>query len=275
MTGNKATKIASDKQRIMEIPELKYIDFSAGLECLMLGLRDFSRAPKYGLFFGGVYTIGGWLIIWLLFTFSVPFLAYPVAIGFAFIAPFVAAGFYEVSRRLEVGQPLSWDVVLGTVWLQKSRDMGWMALITGFAFFIWVDYAAIVFLLFFGLNELRLDAFLTALTTTYEGIYFIILGNLVGAIMATIVFSLTAISFPLLMDRDIDFATAMTTSVRAVWANPFPMAIWAAIIGLCLLISIITLFITLPLILSVLGHGTWHMYRKVIGRVVQPEAVRL
>lgn len=131
--------------------------------------------------------------------------------------------------------------------------MGWMALVTGFAFFIWVDWAGIVFLLFFGLKELQLEVFLKSLTTTYAGLYFILLGNFAGAVMATIVFSVTAISFPLLVDRDIDFATAMTASVRAI----------------------ITVFIALPVILPVLGHGTWHMYRKVVADAVQPEAKRL
>lgn len=259
----------------MNIAELRRIGPLAGMECLLLGLHDFRRAPKYGLFFGGVYALGGWLILSLLLWLSMPYLAYPAAMGFALIAPFVAAGIYEVSRRLEVGQPLSWRTVLGTVWQQKGRDMGWMALITGFAFFIWVDYAAIVFLIFFGLRELQLGAFLEALTTTPAGLYFLLLGNLSGAVLAAIVFSLTVVSFPLLMDREIDFATAMTTSVRAVLANPLPMAVWAAIIGAGVVISLATVFIALPVILPVLGHGTWHMYRKVVAAIVQPEAKRL
>lgn len=258
------------RQRMMDVPELRRIDVSAGPECLLLGLRDFSEAPKYGLFFGGVYALGGWLIVAFLFWLSLPYLAYPAAMVFALIAPFVAAGFYEVSRRLEAGLPLSWDVVLGAVWRQKGRDMGWMALVTGFAFFIWVDWAAIVFLLFFGLKELQFAAFLEALTTT-TGLHFMLLGNFAGAVMATIVFSITVISFPLLMDRDIDFATAMTASVRAVMANPLPMAVWAAIIGLCLFGAIITFFIALPVVLPVLGHGTWHMYRKVVAADMQLE----
>jgi uncharacterized membrane protein len=259
----------------MDMPELRRIDVKAGPECFLLGLRDFTKAPKYGLFFGGLYALGGWLIFGLVFWLSMPYLAYPAAMGFALIAPFVAAGTYEVSRRLEAGQPLSWEVVLGTVWRQKGRDMGWMALITGFVFFVWVDYAAIVFLLFFGLKELQLEAFLEALTTTRAGLYFILLGNFSGAVIAAIVFSITVISFPLLMDREIDFATAMTASVRAVAANPLPMAVWAAIIGLCLLGAIITFFVALPVILPVLGHGTWHLYQKVVAASVQPEAERL
>ncbi|MBX2804946.1 MAG: DUF2189 domain-containing protein [Hyphomicrobiales bacterium] len=260
---------------MMDIPQLRQIAPGAGLQCLMLGLRDFRHAPKYGLLFGAVYAFGGWLVIGLIFWLSLPYLAYPAAMGFALIAPFTAAGVYEVSRRLETGEPLSWNVVLGTVWRQKSRDMGWMALITGFAFFIWIDYAAIVFLLFFTLNELQIGAFIEALTTTRDGLYFILIGNVSGAILATVVFSVTVISFPLLMDREIDFATAMTTSVRAVAANPLPMALWAALIALCILVSIMTVFVGLIVVLPVLGHATWHMYRKVVADIPQPEAERL
>jgi len=274
MTEDKAAK-AHAKRRLMEIPELRRLEVGAGFECVALGLRDFMRAPKYGLFFGALYMLGGWLVVALIFWLSLPFLAYPAAMGFALIAPFVASGLYEVSRRLEAGQPLSWDVVLGTVWRQKGRDMGWMALITGFAFFIWVDYAAIIFLLFFGLREMQPDVFFEALTTSTDGLYFILLGNFAGAILAAIVFSITVISFPLLVDREIDFATAMTSSVRAVTRNPLPMVVWAAIIGLGIIAAFVTVFIALPLILPVLGHGTWHMYRKVVASAVQPEAERL
>ncbi len=272
MVETQATKPLPPKRPTMDIPELRRIDATAGPECLLLGLRDFSKAPKYGLFFGFFYAAGGWLILWLLYAVSMPYFAYPAAMGFALIAPFAAVGTYEVSRRLEKGQPLSWEAVLGTVWRQKGRDLGWMALVTGFAFFMWVDWAALVFLLFFSLEQLQLDAFLEALTTTREGLYFILLGNFAGAVMATIVFAVTVISLPLLMDREIDFATAMTASVRAVAANPLPMALWAVIVGLALFASIITVFITLPVILPVLGHATWHMYRKVVGDTVQPEA---
>lgn len=266
---------ASAGGRLIETPDIRRIGIAAGPSCLAAGWRDFCAAPKYGLFFGGLYTAGGWLITWLLFAFSLPFLAYPTAMGFALIAPFVAAGTYEISRRLETGEPLEWNAVLGTVWRQGGRDMGWMALITGFAFFIWVDWAGIVFLLFFGLNELRLEPFLHALINTRDGLYFLLLGHFTGAVMATIVFSITVISFPLLVDREIDFVTAMTTSVRAVAANPLPMAVWAATIGLSLLIAIATFFVALTIILPVLGHGSWHFYRKVILPPTQPEAERL
>ena len=275
MVENELDNSPLGQRRGMDIPELRRIDLKTGLECLLLGLRDFSRAPKYGLFFGGIYMLGGWLVLWLLFALNMPYLAVPSAIGFAFIAPFIAAGVYEVSRRLEVCQPLSWEVVLGTAWQQKGRDMGWMALITGFAFFIWIDYTAISFLLFFGLSELEISAFLKALVSTESGLYFMLLGNFVALAIGTSVFSVTVISFPLLLDREIDFATAMTTSVKAVLLNLLPMLVWAVIIAVCLLVAVGSVFVLLPMVLPVLGHGTWHMYRKVVTKVTQPEAVRL
>lgn len=271
MIENNTTEQKNVTPRIMDIPDLRRINISTGFECLMLGLRDFRAAPIYGLFFGGVYALSGWLLLWLLFVVSMPYFAYPAALGFAFIAPFVATGVYEVSRRLEKNQPLSWRAILGTVWRQQDRDMGWMALVTGFAFFIWVNYAFIVYLLFFGLRELQIENFLSSLATT-KGLYFLLLGNFVGAIMAAIVFSVGVISFPLLLDREIDFVTAMTTSVKAVMLNPFAMFVWAIIIALCMLVSVISVFITLPVILPVIGHASWHMYRKVVASASQEEA---
>lgn len=274
MIENNTTDQKGIKRRVMDIPELRRVDVNTGFECLMLGLRDFRDAPKYGLFFGGVYALSGWLVAWLLFIVSMPYFAYPAALGFAFVAPFVATGIYEVSRRLEKDQPLSWNAILGTVWRQQDRDMGWMALVTGFAFFIWVNYAAIVYLLFFGLRELQLENFISSLTTT-KGLYFLLLGNFVGAVLAAIVFSVGVISFPLLLDREIDFVTAMTTSVKAVAMNPVSMFMWAVIIALFMLVSIISVFITLPVILPVIGHASWHMYRKVVVRASQEEAPSL
>lgn len=252
------------RRRVMETPAIRQIAVADVAEALAQGIRDFRAAPLFGLAFGALYAAGGWLIVYFLVAFDLPFLAYPTAMGFALIAPFVAAGTYEVSRRLEAGEPLAWYPLFCTVCEQSRRDMGWMALVTGFAFFIWMDWAAIIFLLFFGMRELQLDAFLAALTGTWNGVYFLLLGNAVGAFMAAVVFSITVVSFPLLLDRDIDFVTAMTTSVKAVAANPGPMAAWAVTIGLLLIGSILTVFIALLPVLPILGYASWHLYRRVV-----------
>lgn len=233
-------------------------------EALAAGLRDFRAAPLPGLFFGGIYVIGGWFLIYFLMAFDLPFLVYPLAAGFALIAPFVAAGVYDVSRQLEEGTTLSLSDALVSVWKRSGRDLGWMALVSTFAFLIWVDMAGILYLSFFGLNVLEFNIFLHEVFSTSHGLSFLFLGNLLGAIIAVIVFSVTVISFPILLDRDIDFVTAMITSVRSVTSNPVPMLIWCAIIGVLLMLSLMSVFVGLWVVLPILGHASWHLYRRVI-----------
>lgn len=248
----------------MEIPTIRKITVADIFGSLAQGMYDLRAAPLYGLAFGAIYAAGGWLIVYLLYYFDLPFLAYPTAMGFALVAPFMAAGTYEISRRLEADEPLAWPPLINAVYAKKNFDIRWMALVVGFAFFMWLDWAAIIFMLFFGLRELQLDAFITAVTTTPQGVYFLLLGHFAGAVMATIVFSITVISFPLLVDRKVDFVTAMTTSVRSVAKNPGPMFVWAMTIAILLIGSIMTFFVALIPILPVLGFTTWHLYRRVI-----------
>lgn len=250
-------------------PVVNTITFADVADSVAAAARDFRAAPLYGLFFGGIYTIGGWLIAYFLIAFDLPFLAYPTATGFALIAPFVAAGTYEVSRRLEIGEPLTWPGVLGSVWERGGKDLGWMALVTVFAFYIWIDLAGIIYLVFFGLNWPDWSTFLPTVFGTPHGLAFLIVGNLAGAMIAVIVFSITAVSFPLLLDRDIDFVTAMITSVKAVTRNPKPMIAWCFIIAVVLIGSLATLLSGMLILLPLIGHATWHLYR----RVVAPEAV--
>jgi len=244
--------------------EIRKIDVADLIECIEKGVRDFSRAPAYGMFFGAVYAVGGLSIVWFAYTLGYFYLAYPLVMGFALFAPFGAAGTYEISRRLETGEPLSWSAVLGAVWNRAGMELGWLALVSLFTFIIWLDIAVFLFLMFYGMNVPTLTQMFTQIFTTSYGLTFLLIGNGVGAVIALIVFSFTAVSPPLLVDRDIDFVTAMATSVRAVIANPRAMLAWAMVIGADLVISFVTLFVALLVIFPVLGHTTWHLYRKLI-----------
>jgi len=245
-------------------PVVQPITVSNVVDALAGGVRDFRRAPGYGLILGGLCSLVGLAIVGSLFAVGIPYLAYPIAAGFALVCPFVAASLYEVSRRLELGQPLSAREIWNTV---KSRsEIRWLGFMTLFVFIMWMYQVRFLMALFLGDSGMSpsLDDFFNVVLTTNQGLLFLIVGNIVGAMLATILFSLSAVSFPLALDRDVDFVTAMITSVRVVTKSPTAMAFWAVVIALLLLISVPPLFLGLPVTLPVLGHATWHLYRRAV-----------
>lgn len=248
-------------------PVVRRITVTDIAEALGEGLRDFQAAPLYGLAFGAIYAAGGIVILLSLTAFGLIYLAYPLAAGFALLGPFVAIGLYEVSRRREVGQPLSMRGIWFTV--TSRSEIGWMAFVTLFVFVIWMYQVRLLIALLIGLNASfsSLREFITVVLTTNEGLLFLAIGNAVGAALSLILFSLTVVSFPLLLDRDVDCVTAMVTSVRAVVMSPLPMIGWAAIIVILLIVSALPYFLGLLVTLPVLGHATWHLYRKIVAPV--------
>lgn len=236
-------------------------------EALIRGLRDFQALPLYGLAFGALYAAGGIAILLCLTAFGMVYLAYPLAAGFAMIGPFVAVGLYEVSRRRETGRPMS----VAAIWaaITSRGEIGWMAFVTLFVFVVWMYQVRLLLALLLGLNAsfASLQEFISVVLTTNEGLLFLAIGNAVGAALSLILFSLTVVSFPLLLDRDVDFVTAMITSVRAVVTSPLPMIGWAALIVVLLAVSAMPYFLGLVVTLPVLGHATWHLYRRIIAPV--------
>jgi uncharacterized membrane protein len=233
-------------------------------DALAKGLRDFQAAPGYGLALAGLCILTGLAIVTMLYAMDMPYLAYPMAAGFALVCPFLSAGLYEVSRRLEQGQPLSMSDMWQTV---KSRsEIRWMGFMTVFVLIMWMYQVRFLMALFLGYSGMMatLDEFLNVVLHTSEGLTFLAVGNVVGAILATVLFSLSVISFPLVLDRDVDFVTAMITSVRSVVANPVPMFFFAFVIVLLLLLSALTGFLGLLVALPVVAHATWHLYRRVV-----------
>ncbi len=217
-----ANEPAADAGRAPQF-EIRKIEIADVMDCIAKGVQDFRRAPRYGMFFGAVYAIGGLVIVWVAFAMDYPYLAYPFMMGFALFAPFGAAGAYEISRRLESGEPLSWVAVIGAVWNRAGKELGWLALVSLFTLVIWLDFAVFLFLMFYGVNIPSLPQLFANIFTTAYGTMFLLVGNALGAVIALFVFSITAISPPLLVDREVDFVTAMATSVRAVLANPTAM----------------------------------------------------
>ena len=238
------------------------------VEAVASGLRDFRTEPLYGLFFGGVYAAAGLLMLACLSLIDATYLVYPLAAGFAMLGPFVASGLYEVSRRRETGAPLSFTIVLGAVWAQRQKELGWMAFVVIFFFMVWLYQVRLMIALFLGLRSFAtMGEFIAVLFSTPEGLAFLVVGHIIGAILSLIAFMLTVVSFPILVDRDIDFVTAIITSVRAVMKSPAPMIGWAICVVLLLIVGAAPFFLGLIVVLPVLGHATWHLYR----RAVEPE----
>ena len=229
---------------------------------LRAGLSDFRSAPQYGVFFSAVYVLGGFFLIWL----GAGTVSWTIAtsLGFPLVAPFAAAGLYEVSRRIERGQPLDWAGVLGIVWAERTRQLPMLGAVIVIYFLFWTFLAHMIFALFMGLSTMTnvsqsWDVFLTP-----NGLTMIAVELGVGAVLAFVLFSVTVVSLPLVLDREVDFVTAMATSVQVVQVNPVVMLIWAVVIAALSLIALVPWFLGLVLVLPVLGHATWHLYRRAL-----------
>lgn len=236
-------------------------------EALVEGVRDFQALPLYGIAFGALYAAGGIVMMLCLTAFGMIYLVYPLAAGFALIGPFVAIGLYEVSRRRERGERVSFAAIWSAV---RSRgEIGWMAFVTLFVFVVWMYQVRLLIALLLGLHAsfASLQEFITVVLTTNEGLLFLAIGNAVGAVLSLILFALTVVSFPLLLDRDIGALDAVVTSARAVTANPVTMALWGLIVAALLFLGSLPAFLGLTVVLPVLGHATWHLYRRIVAPV--------
>jgi uncharacterized membrane protein len=244
------------------LPEIGRVTLPELIAALRAGARDFAAAPVFGVFFSAFYVavglgltlVGAGTFVWTLV----------LSLGFPLVAPFAAVGLYEVSRRLEAGVPLDWGGILGVVAREKDRQIPWIGAILVMVFLFWSFFAHMLFALFMGLSTL------TNISSSYEalltptGLTMIALQVAVGAAVAFLVFSLTVVSLPLLLEREVDFVTAMLLSMRTVARNLPVMLVWAAIIAVSLFVGMIPYFLGLFVVLPILGHATWHLYRRAL-----------
>ena len=245
-------------------PSVNTLDFAMIPAVLHHGWQDFIRAPLIGLVFTGVYVLGGWTLYVLLAVTGQIWWALPITVGFPILGPFAAVGLYEVSRRLEHDAPLVWREIFAVVWRQRLRQLPVMAWIVLIFFLFWNFLAHMIFALFFGLQAMTNVSSSLDIYYTMNGLVMLGVGTLVGAVLSFVLFSITVISLPLLLDKELDFMTAILVSFETVSKNKAVMLAWGAVVAFVLFLSmapgLLGLFITLP----VLGHGSWHVYRKAI-----------
>lgn len=229
---------------------------------LAAGWHDFLAMPRFGLFFGGVYVLAGIAIGWATVSGGNLTWLIPAIAGFPLVAPFVAVGLYEASRRRAAGEPLTWRAVLGALKGHGDDQILSMGVIVFVAFSFWMIVAHAIFAIFVGESGMGRDP-LGALMTP-AGLAMLGVGSAVGAVMAFAFYTMTVISLPLLVERKVDFLTAIIASLGVVRRNFAVMLGWAAIIAGLLFAAMIPAFLGLMIALPVLGHATWHLYVRAV-----------
>ena len=244
------------------IPEIGRLTVHELWTSLKAGAADFRRAPVFGLFFAAFYVLMGFVLTILGAGTFVWTLA--LALGFPLVAPFAAVGLYDVSRRLEAGTALNWPEILGVVLRERQRQLPWMGALLLFLFLFWSFFAHMLFALFMGPSALTNISLGFEALQTPRGLTMLAVQGVVGAGVAFLTFALTVVSLPLLLDKELDFVTAMRVSLRAVRQNLFVMGLWALVIAGGLFLGMIPFFLGLFIVLPVLGHATWHIYRRTL-----------
>ncbi|HMS93941.1 MAG TPA: DUF2189 domain-containing protein [Tabrizicola sp.] len=245
-------------------PEVNLIDLSDLKASLSLGWQDFRRAPMLGLVFSAVYVLGGWLIVWAMTAKGQVWWTLPASAGFPILGPFFACGFYEISRRLEAGEPLVAREVFAVIFRQKDRQIPAIAAVIVVYFLFWNFLSHMIFALFLGNATMTNVSTSLAVFLSPDGLTMLAFGTLVGAAFATLLYCLMVVSLPMLLDRDVDFVTAMLTSFALVRENPGIMLGWGFLIAVCLFAAMLPAFLGLLIALPLFGHASWHLYRRSI-----------
>lgn len=248
-----------------DIPAVRKIGMADLSEALREGWRDFWAKPSHLAFLGLIYPLMGAAIgVWSSGNNAWPLL-FPLISGFALIGPIAALPIYEMSRRQEMGLETTWRSALGVFRSPAMPSILALGIGLMLLFTAWLLVAQFLYESLFGPGSPpTFTAFLTEVLTTPQGQMLMLWGNLIGLGFAIVALAVAVVSIPLLLDRDVGAAVAVQTSVRAVMANPLPMAMWGLMVAALLVIGSLPLLVGLAIVVPLLGHATWHLYRKVV-----------
>jgi uncharacterized membrane protein len=266
------TSLTQTGQDAASAPVIRTIGLSNLHRALQLGWEDFKAVPSHAIILCVIYPVLGLVLARTVLGYSVLPLLFPLAAGFALLGPFAALGLYELSRRRERGeQATAWDAleVLRSPSFGAMLGLGVLLLAL---FVTWVATAQAIYIAAFGYaGATGIKDFVTHVLTTAEGWWLIFVGCGVGFLFALVALCISVVSFPLMLDRHAGAGDAMVTSLRAVARNPVPMAAWGLIVAALLVAGSLPFFLGLAVVIPLLGHATWHLYRQVIEAELNPQ----
>jgi len=247
------------------VPMVRRIEVSDLGDILSRGLRDFATARSDVLFIGLIYPIVGLILGRMALGNEMLHLIFPLVAGFVLLGPFLAAGLYEMSRKLEMGQEISWGDAFTVFTSDRFGCMLKLGVVLALLFAAWMISAVVIFYLTLGPKApLSLTGFLNDVFTTPAGWAMTIIGMTVGLVFALVAWAISLISFPMLLDRHVRVSTAVQTSLLVIKRNPVPMLVWGFIVAVSLAIAAIPLLLGFIVVVPVLGHATWHLYRATV-----------
>lgn len=262
MANYKSAVIAGIDQAQPAIRDIKQKDI---IEALQKGFDDFLTFPSHLVLLALIYPIIGLLLVRLTFGYDVLPILFPIISGFALIGPLAAVGLYEISRRREQGSEVHWKHAFGAFTSHSIGSILALGLLQLVIYLAWLGAALAIYRMTFGNTiPVSIPGFIYDVLTTPAGWTLIVVGCGVGFLFAVAVLIVSVVSFPMLLDRDASAVEAVQTSVRAVMANPVNMSLWGLIVVSLLVIGMVPLFVGLAVVMPVLGHATWHLYRKVV-----------
>ena len=246
-------------------PVIRHIGFSDLLDALRLGWEDFKAVPSHAIVLCVIYPIIGILLWRMVLGYSVLPMLVPIAAGFALIGPFAALGLYELSYRRELGQEASAWHAFGVLRAPSFGSMLGLGALLFAIFVAWVVSAHAIYVSTYGDTPASaIPDFLTQVFTTSEGWRMIMIGLGVGFLFAAVALCISIVSFPLMLHQHADMSDAIQTSMRVVVKNPIAAAEWGLIVAVLLTLGSIPIFLGLTIVMPLLGHATWHLYRKAI-----------
>jgi uncharacterized membrane protein len=262
--GN-VTSMAQSGPDAATAPVIRSIGLTELHRALQRGWEDFKAVPSHAIILCIIYPVLGLMLARAVHGYSVLPLLFPLAAGFALLGPFAAIGLYEMSRRRERGEEATaWDA-LEFVRSPSFGAMLGLGVLLLALFVTWVAIAQALYIAAFGYaGATGLSDFAERVLTTPQGWWLIVVGCGVGFLFALVALCISVVSFPLMLDRHAGVGDAMVTSLRAVARNPVPMAAWGLIVVVLLVVGTLPAFLGLAVVIPLLGHATWHLYRETI-----------